>query len=102
MPQFVALRPRTYSLPKLAIEPSSSADPSILWHSSRAIAGDNSRIGRLAHQTQGLLNARFGNEAQKRRLFKLNGQALLKGLIKHRITRLIVKIGKDNGVFVGQ
>ena len=57
-------------------------------------------IRRLAHQTQRLLDALPGDEAQERRLFELYRQSLAKRAVKHGVTRRVFEISEDDGVLV--
>ena len=100
MRQFVARSPRTYWLPRLAIEPSRTAAPAVRSQMSFASSGRQPRVRRLAHQTQHLLNTLLGDEAEKWRLLKLYRQSLAKRPVKHRVAGRVVEIGEDNRVLV--
>ena len=60
------------------------------------------RIFRLSHQSQRLLDLLVRNQAEKRRLLQLHGQSLAQRVVKHRIAGLVVEIGQDDGVLVGE
>src|SRR5262249_32669022 len=62
--------------------------------------GSQRRIRWLAHQTQRLLDALLGDQAEKRRLFELYCQALAKSSVKRRVARRVFEIGEDNAVLV--
>ena len=60
------------------------------------------RIRRLTHQAKRLADALFGDQAEKRRLFELDRQALVKGSVENRVSGLIDEIRQDDGVTVGE
>ena len=102
MLQFLARRPKTYWLPRLAIEPSSTIGTGrsladLLSHVRR-----QPRLFRLSHQRQLLLDLPVRNQAEERRLLKLHGQSLAQRVVKHRVTGLVIEIREDNRVLVGE
>jgi hypothetical protein len=60
------------------------------------------RIRRLAHQTQGPLNAGFGHKAETRRLFELYRQSLSQRPVEHRVPGGVDEAGQHNRVLVGE
>ena len=100
MRQFLARNPRTYWLPRLAIEPSRTAALAVRSQMSLASSGRQPRVRRLAHQAQRLLDALLGDEAEERRLFELYRQPLAKRPVEHRVAGRVREIGEDNRVLV--
>src|ERR1700739_1538133 len=60
------------------------------------------RIGRLAHHAQRLLDAVLWNKAQEWRLFKLHGQTLPQCAVENGIAGGICEVREDEGVLVRQ
>src|SRR4029077_10673725 len=56
------------------------------------------RLFRLSHQSQRLLDLPVRNQAQERRLLKLDGQSLAQRVVKDSIACLVIEIGEDNRV----
>src|SRR5439155_4778671 len=61
-----------------------------------------SRLFRLSHQSQLLLDLPVRNQAEERRLLKLHGQSLAQRVVKHSVTCLVIEIREDNRVLVGE
>ena len=57
------------------------------------------RVGGLVHESQGLLNALVGDQAQERRLLQLHSKALAQCSIENRIAGGVGEIGEHDGVF---
>ena len=102
MLQFTAFRPITYWLPSPAIEPVSIALLPVRWQTSRVTSGVRPVTGGTAHQLQCLIYPALGNQGEKGRLLKLYRESLLQRVVEYRIARLVVEIGKNDGVLVGQ
>jgi len=98
----LARNPKTYWLPRWSIEPSSTAALAVRSQISLVQLRSEPRICRLAHQTQRPLDALVGDEAEERGLFQLHRQSLAKRSIKYRVASLILEIGQDNGVLLGE
>ena len=64
--------------------------------------GRQAVAGRTAHQFQSLIHLALGKKIEKGRLSELHRQSLLERIVEDRIARLIVEIGKNNGVFFGE
>ena len=60
------------------------------------------RLFRLSHQRQLLLDLPVRDQAEERRLLKLDRQSLAQRVVKHRVTGLVVEIREDNRVLVGE
>ena len=102
MLQFTAFRPITYWLPSPAIEPVSMALLPVRWQTSLCDLRRQPVTGRTAHQLQCLIHLALGKQVEKGRLLKLYRESLLQRVVKYRVAGLVVEIGENNGVFVGQ
>ena len=100
MLQFLARRPRTYWLPRLAIEPSRTAALAVRSQTCCAISRGQPRIFRLSHQRQRLLDLLIRNQAEERGLLKLHGQSLAQRVVKHRIAGLVLEVREDDRVLL--
>ena len=89
--QFLARKPNTYWLPRLAIEPSRTA--ALAGSLADLLRDFRSQpcVFRLSHQSQRLLHLPVRNQAEERRLLKLHGQSLAQRVVKYRIARLFSK-----------
>ena len=58
--------------------------------------------GGTAHQLQCLVHLALGNQVEKGRLLKLYRESLLQRVVEDRVAGLVVKVGEDDGVFVGE
>ncbi len=58
--------------------------------------------GRQTHQAENASHLLVIHDLEKRRLFQLDRQALAKRAVEDRIAGLVVEIGEDNGVLVGE
>ncbi len=68
-------------------------------------AGDfGSEVGvdRLTHQAECLLDALFGDDAEEGRLFELDGESLLKGVVEDGVAGGVGEVGEDDGVLLGE
>ena len=59
-------------------------------------------FGRATHQTKRFTHLAVGKDVEKGRLSKLDGQCLFQGIIEDRFAGLVVEIGEDDGVLLGQ
>ena len=102
MLQFLARKPTTYWLPRLAIEAFQNRSASgSLAHLLSSFRGEPS-VFWLSHKSQRLLDLSVRNQAEERRLLKLHGQSLAQRVVIHRVTGLVIEIREDNRVSVGQ
>ena len=100
--QFLARRPKTYWLPRLAIEPSRTAALAVRSQTCCAISAVSRASFGLSHQRQRLLDLLIRNQAEERGLLKLHGQPLAQRVVKHRVAGLVLEIREDNRVRVGE
>ena len=56
----------------------------------------------MPHQAQGRVYPLIREHVQERRLFQIDCQRLLERVVEYRVTRLVVEIGKNDGVLLGQ
>ena len=68
---------------------------------SRHVAGD-AVTGLAAHQAHRFTHLAVGENVEKGRLAELHGQCLLQGIIENGVAGLVVEIGEDDRVFLGQ
>ena len=102
VPQFSARRPSTYWVPRLAIDPVTTAVLPVRTQTSRAIIVGQSRAGGLPHQLERLADAFLRYDAQKRRLLELHREPLTQRFVEYRVAGRVREIGEDDGVLVGQ
>src|ERR1017187_2211065 len=96
--QLRARKPRTYWLPRRAIEPSSTAALAVRSQISLASSGVRCASGGWPIK----LSDFWMRSSEIRRLFELRGQPLAKRPVKHGVAGLVDEIGEDNRVFVGE
>jgi hypothetical protein len=56
----------------------------------------------MSHHLQRLANLAIRENVQKGGLLKFNDQCLFQGFVKHSVTSLVVEVGENRGVFVGE
>ena len=100
--QFTAFRPITYWLPSPAIEPVSMALLPVRWQTSRVTSGVKRSPGERPISFKVSFTLRSESRVEKGRLLKLYRESLLQRVVEYRIARLVVEIGEDNGVLIGQ
>ena len=100
MLQFLARRPNTYWLPRLAIEPSRTTALAVRSQTCCAISAVSRASFGLSHQSQRLLDLPVRNQAEERRLLKLHGQSLAQRVVKYRIAGLVLEVREDDRVLL--
>ncbi len=64
--------------------------------------GSEMRVSGLAHEAEGLLDALFGNDAEERGLFELDGESLFEGVVEDGVAGGVGEVREDDGVLLGE
>jgi len=84
--QFLARKPRTYWLPRLAMEPSRTRALAVRSQICCATSDVSRACFGLSHQRQLLLDLAIRKQIQERRLLQLHRQSLAQRVVEHRVT----------------
>ena len=94
--QATASRPSTYWLPRLEIDPTSTALLPVRRHSSRATSAVTRSVGVTTHQAQSLAHLAVGQNIEEWRLLQIHSQSLFEGAIEHRVASCVFEVGQDH------